>query len=217
MTIEGFEDAASRLLYLAQGRVRSGELSERRLAKLAGLSQPHLHNILAGKRGLPYAAADKLLRALDLTVADLLVGRRPGRAPLGWLEAPLGGGRAFPRIVHAPPAHFFDAARLDALEEPCLAKVAPEEYAMAPTLLPGDDVLLECAWRARRWPRGESVYALEWEGRGYICRCRSLGSALLTAVESNWSEGLPPSIPLAGRKVEDVVRGEVVWFGRVLA
>ncbi|MEZ5366491.1 MAG: hypothetical protein R2748_30175 [Bryobacterales bacterium] len=87
---------------------------------------------------------------------------------------------------------------------------------MAPTLLPGDDLLLECAWRARRWPRRESVYAVEWQGRGYLCRCQATAAALLTAVEASESEGLPAAIPLDGRKVEDLVRGEVVWFGRAL-
>ncbi len=55
-------------------RVRNGEISERGLARLAGLSQPHVHNVLKGVRVLSPESADRLLRALGLNAADLLLG-----------------------------------------------------------------------------------------------------------------------------------------------
>jgi transcriptional regulator with XRE-family HTH domain len=61
--------------YLAEyvaARVRSGELTERGLARRAGISQPHLHNILKGKRSFSSHSADQVLRELGLTVFDLL-------------------------------------------------------------------------------------------------------------------------------------------------
>lgn len=54
-------------------RVRNGEISERGLARLAGLSQPHVHNVLKGVRVLSPDSADRLLRALGLNAGDLLL------------------------------------------------------------------------------------------------------------------------------------------------
>ena len=70
-------------------RVRNGEVTERGLARMAGLSQPHVHNVLKGVRLLSPESADRLLRVLGLRAADLLQGgagahpcpvcsRRPG-------------------------------------------------------------------------------------------------------------------------------------------
>ncbi len=53
-------------------RVRSGELTERRLALLTGLSQPHIHNVLNGKRSLSLESADVILRILQIDLLDLL-------------------------------------------------------------------------------------------------------------------------------------------------
>ena len=53
-------------------RVRNGEVTERGLALRAGISQPYLYNVLKGARQMTTDLADRLLRELDLTVADLL-------------------------------------------------------------------------------------------------------------------------------------------------
>jgi transcriptional regulator with XRE-family HTH domain len=53
-------------------RVRSGEITERRLAHLTGISQPHIHNVLGGKRNLSLETADIILRILRLDLLDLL-------------------------------------------------------------------------------------------------------------------------------------------------
>jgi transcriptional regulator with XRE-family HTH domain len=53
-------------------RVRRGEVTERGLARLTGVSQPHIHNVLKGKRLLSISMADQMLRQLRLDVCDLL-------------------------------------------------------------------------------------------------------------------------------------------------
>ena len=52
--------------------VRNGELTERGLARRAGISQPHLHNVLKGKKCLSLQAADIIMRELGLNVLDLI-------------------------------------------------------------------------------------------------------------------------------------------------
>jgi transcriptional regulator with XRE-family HTH domain len=53
-------------------RVRSGDLTERRLARITGISQPHIHNVLRGKRSLSLETADVILHILHIDLLDLL-------------------------------------------------------------------------------------------------------------------------------------------------
>jgi transcriptional regulator with XRE-family HTH domain len=52
--------------------VRCGELTERRLARMTGISQPHIHNVLRRKRSLSIDSADLILHVLHLDLVDLL-------------------------------------------------------------------------------------------------------------------------------------------------
>lgn len=67
-----FLDLQQRLLDHLRRRVQSGEATERGLARQAGLSQPHLHNVLKGKRLLSVDMADGILRNLGMNVLDLI-------------------------------------------------------------------------------------------------------------------------------------------------
>jgi transcriptional regulator with XRE-family HTH domain len=67
-----FYDLRQHLLENLRCRVHSGEATERGLAKRTGVSQPHLHNVLKGKRILSYEKADEILARLDLNVLDLI-------------------------------------------------------------------------------------------------------------------------------------------------
>jgi len=69
--MHGFRQLESRLVSMLQEKIRSGELTERGAARLTGLSQPHVHNVLKGKRSLSMDAADNILVALHLEVLDL--------------------------------------------------------------------------------------------------------------------------------------------------
>jgi transcriptional regulator with XRE-family HTH domain len=53
-------------------RIRNGEITERGLARLTGLSQSHVHNVLKGARMLTPEVADTFLRYLRISVLELL-------------------------------------------------------------------------------------------------------------------------------------------------
>ncbi len=53
-------------------RIQSGQLTERQLARLTGISQPHVHNVLAGKRAFSPALADTILHVLRMDLLDLI-------------------------------------------------------------------------------------------------------------------------------------------------
>lgn len=61
-------------------KVRNGEVTERSLARRAGISQPHLHNVLKRKRYLSLNSADMVMQELGLTVYDLIRFPSGGRA-----------------------------------------------------------------------------------------------------------------------------------------
>ena len=67
-----FHDLQQRLLEVLRHRVRSGAATERGLARDMGISQPHLHNVLKGRRLLSTEKADEVLRRLQLDVLYLI-------------------------------------------------------------------------------------------------------------------------------------------------
>jgi transcriptional regulator with XRE-family HTH domain len=67
-----FHDLQQRLLDELRRRVRSGAATERSLARFSGISQPHLHNVLKGKRMLSMEKADTVLRRLQIDVLQLI-------------------------------------------------------------------------------------------------------------------------------------------------
>jgi transcriptional regulator with XRE-family HTH domain len=74
-----FETLQGRLLDCIRKRVQNGEVTERRLAGMSGISQPHIHNLLKGARGLSPGIADRILRTLDMSVFDLLAPEEDGQ------------------------------------------------------------------------------------------------------------------------------------------
>lgn len=67
-----FQQLEQRFIEHLRRRIRSGELTERRLARLAGISQPHVHNVLKGKRLLSTELADTILEVLRLDLVELI-------------------------------------------------------------------------------------------------------------------------------------------------
>lgn len=67
-----FTSLQARLLRLINLRIDNGEFTERGLARLIGISQPQVHNVLKGKRKLQVQLADRIMHKFDITVLDLL-------------------------------------------------------------------------------------------------------------------------------------------------
>ncbi len=67
-----FEALQARLIASVNARIHNGEFSERALARLVGISQPQLHNVLKGARRLHVPLADAFLAKLHISLLDLL-------------------------------------------------------------------------------------------------------------------------------------------------
>jgi plasmid maintenance system antidote protein VapI len=61
----------NRLINLVNARIQNGHFTERGLARMLGISQPQMHNVLKGARKLRPELADRLAASLEITLADL--------------------------------------------------------------------------------------------------------------------------------------------------
>jgi transcriptional regulator with XRE-family HTH domain len=67
-----FREQQRRLVAHLHALVRSGDATERGLARLTGVSQPHMHNVLNGKRLLSLEMSDRVLAQLHIDLLDFL-------------------------------------------------------------------------------------------------------------------------------------------------
>ncbi len=202
--------------------MRRGELSERSLARLVGRSQ-HLHNVLKGSRMLTAELADRLRRSLGIPLVALLTQEElDGVSPpatvefvaVPLLQGRLGAGAAFPLAGREGQRYFLPQRLAAAAVSPAMAQIDWREAAMSPFLEPGDWVLLDRSPAAQRRPLFEHAYALSWNAKGYVARCRVVSGALLLVADNpSQSSEIPSQIPLAGRNVLDVVNAQIVWVG----
>lgn|GEM_PF-3355914 len=91
------EDLLAQLRRELVTRIQNGQLTERSLARLTQLSQPHVHHILKGKRGLTPQIADKFLDALGIDLRLFLDS--PTSVP-----DPVAATPITPQTLAAPPA-----------------------------------------------------------------------------------------------------------------
>ena len=62
----------SRLIHIVNTRIEKGDFTERGLARMLGISQSQVHNVLKGARKLKPELADHIISRLDMSVLDLL-------------------------------------------------------------------------------------------------------------------------------------------------
>jgi hypothetical protein len=216
-----FRELQFRLLDLARRRIRNGAVTERGLARLSGLSQPHIHNSLKNIRALSLESTDRLMEALGLTIGDLLCassGHSDPDAGLSFNPVPFLRARIGPG---SQPA--FDAFRGFLPVAPALAAgmILPVAGRLASDLvLPracaaGDIVLLDQNPVPRACPLA-GVWVTFDEVFGMRVRyARLVESRLFVFHEANFSEPAKwDAIPLKGRSIPDIVRARVVWIIR---
>lgn len=221
-----FEGLQGRLVSALQSRLRNGELTERRLARLTGISQPHIHNVLKGRRILSLRAADIILRKIGLSVLDLLRAEAPtgrfctdcgirGRVvevPVlaGWL----GPGLPLPRERGGVELYPFPCTFLTAVEEPVVARLAWDPL-MRLRFGDGDLVLLDRSRTRRTEPSSGALYLVNRRGEGLI-RHVSRPREDLVIIRGEDAAGPSEAIPLGWLHLLDVVQARVCWIGRFL-
>jgi hypothetical protein len=213
-----FRELQERLIDIARVRVRGGELTERGLARLSGISQPHIHHVLNHVRLLSPAATDRLMKALDLRVSDVLW--RSCADPEPDVRAiPLVRGRIGPAsdgtISDTSGDYPFPERLLRNLVDPLAARLGPD-LAMPERLAPRDLVLLDRNPHLRRNPADEGDLWVVQQGSRLSVRYlrRSVTHLYLAGEPARRDTSLWQAIPLTGENILDVVRAQIVWIGR---
>ena len=92
-----FSVLLDRLLDTVLLRLNNGDITERSLARVVGISQPQMHNVLKRKRRLQPELADRLLAQFELDISDLLAAEGLPTAVADSVRPPDPGGRELPR------------------------------------------------------------------------------------------------------------------------
>lgn len=212
-----------RLIAHLRSRVRSGELTERSAARLTGVSQPHLHNVLKGIRLLSPEMADQVLRNLKLCLLDLVDPQElrayeersdSRRGVVPFLEGRLGPGLPFPSSESAWQPFPFLHSGLERLEHPALVQLG-EDSLMQPLFRGGDIALLDRSCARRREP-DEGCYAIDTGSEGLVRRLRRGSGRLYLLGPDDLDFYDSDSIATANRNILEVVRAKIVWIGRNL-
>jgi hypothetical protein len=210
-----------RLVSNIQARVRNGELTERHLAHVTGVSQPHIHNVLKGIRLLSLNMADQILHRLRMDLADLMASDEISGAPCRAADTPsairnvpllvgdLGPGQPYPSQEDGWGAYPFPAVGLEHLQSPVAARLAPDP-GLAGLCRSGDVVLLERAAVSRENLDEDAFYAVDLDGDSAIRRGRRNGCRLDLLQSALGGElRLWRSVSLVNRSLSQVVRARV--------
>lgn len=210
-----------RLMEDLKRRVANGEISERGLARITGISQPHIHNVLKGIRVLSPESADRVLTQLRINTRELweessgnsgtpvmLIPLLTGNLGPGMLEFRpdcTKGTVIIPSYLAGIPAQLLVAARLG------------EDLEATPRFQSGDLVLIDQSLLARTQISRDGAYVIRTDGGPRVRYARVSDSHLYVASEhsidcpSKWQ-----AVSLEGQTLLDLVQGRVVWVSRQL-
>ena len=206
----------ARLVALLQARIRNGEITERSLARLIGVSQPHFHNVLKGMRIFSTGMADQILRRLRIDLIQLLSDGemaaallpRPlhtsGCHPVPLLDGRIGSEDPYPQRI-GPGFYPFAATEVRGFRSPVAAWLAPDPH-RAPSFAGPGVVLLDCHEEVRLSFNQKDYFALDLDGTGTISRVqRTDGTWKIRVGEvSDWQP-----VPHSGRAILDLIKGRV--------
>lgn len=195
-----FCDLQGRLIGHLRELLRGGETTERRIATLAGISQPHIHNLLKGVRELTPAIADRLLHSLQLDLLDLILAEELARTaerrprPAGaFREIPVLSGRIGPGwnwTAEPGPYERFSVPveEVAGMRVPVAARLAAD--AVMQGVFEGGELVLVDLKPVEDAARPESLYVVERGGeavvrwvrmgrtRGYLLTAEALDNPL---------------------------------------
>jgi transcriptional regulator with XRE-family HTH domain len=212
-----FHELQQRLIDVARQRVRAGKFTERGLARVCGISQPHIHNILKNARSLSNESADRLLQALEINLPDLL-WRDNTLAAVNFRAVPVMQNRIGPgseAVFSAWSGQVpLPESLVASLVEPVIARLAPD-LVLPRTLAANDLALLDQNPAVRSSPGGTAAWVVS-ERSGMRVRYLRIERGQLFAVNEATLDD-PEQwqlIPLEGRNILEVVRARIVWIGR---
>jgi transcriptional regulator with XRE-family HTH domain len=222
-----FLDAQLRLLTYVRDRIHNGELTERGFARLIGMSQPHVHNVLKGVRNLSISisTSDSILNIFHMSILDLaslddledhLRDRRTVESPfeVPFLDTPIGPGNPWPARIERrkhSPTPFPSGMILPGL---VMARLAPDPQ-MSATLAGYDTALLDTSEHERSKASPEGLYAVERNGEVVLRYLRPGARSyyLVTDAELESPNRWEP-LSISRKDLSALIKARVLWLGR---
>lgn len=216
-----FETLQQRLLEYMREVVRNGDATERSLARLTGISQPHMHNVLKGVRSMNSEIADIVLERLGIGICDLFEASELSDAATaraadqeGRIDAPVLVDRLGPGLPWPSEVSLFERfpvpLRVAAgIHNPVVVRIA-NDARMFGVLNTGALALLDGAKPRRRAPDAASLWAICRGGEGIIRWVRQGRAGLYLAAAdcldrpSRWEY-----VRIPARDLPEIVRARV--------
>ncbi len=205
--------------------VASGSLTVRRLAKEIGVSQPHMQNLMTGKRLLTIGLADRLLEFQHRSALDLATAFELGEAlkltgdrsdlvrhvPI--LSGMLGPAHPFPELDDAVAWTPLPLRAVAHIARPVFVELGSDEE-LARDFPRASFALMDISSKARTKIDQRHWYALRWSGGGWVRRLRVGQGRLVVRRQEGLRRKLgPDAIELGTSRIEEHVRALIVWTG----
>ena len=222
--LTNFHEAQARLLSALHDRIHNGDLTERGIGRLTGISQPHVHNVLKGVRTLSPEVFDLILAALNFSLLDLY-SKEELLAHLDWrhgsyrnlemafLQSAIGPKMPWPAGASGRQQYLVPGWVKSSADDLALVRLVPDER-MGNLVANCDLAILDISDRARTELSPAGVYAVEREHEVILRYLRYGGHCLYVADEQ--SLNLPARwepVQLPDRGVAGLVRARVIWVG----
>lgn len=220
-----FQDAQLRLLSYVRDRIHNGELTERGFARMIGISQPHVHNVLKGERNLSIGISDSILNIFHISILDLAsledldtnIKSRKVLEPVfevPILDRPIGPGLAWPAQIDQGKRLPTPVPAGTVLRGLVMARLAPDPQ-MDVTLTGYDIAILDTSERQRARPSPEGLYAVERRGEVVLrylrpgSRCYYLLTDATIENPAQWEY-----LGISRSELAELIKARVLWLGR---
>jgi len=220
-----FREAQLKLLAYVVDRIHNGELTERGFARLLGISQPHVHNVLKGVRNLSPEIFDSILKYFNMSLLDLasveeVEANLKKRKALGqvaeaaFLDSPIGPGMPWPEGINWRRSYPLPFPALAIQAGLIMAELANDPY-MYETLAGSDIALLDTSARARSDISPVDLYVVSRGGEALVRHIRPGGEGFYLVTDATldtpalWEKLAIPANEFAG-----IVKARVRWIGR---
>lgn len=220
-----FREAQIRLLEDLRYRIHNGDLTERGLARITGISQPHVHNVLKGIRFLSHGSLDQILKSINYSLLDLSTQMELKNyaankfRPHGTFELRLMDSRIGPRMPWPAGATLRRKVSLPTDLENSPADLVLSRIQFDPRMdryLGGCNMIVlddSTPHRTNIAPRG--IYAISHAGEAILRHVRCGKSRIYLAAADNFDNPIAwDALPLSAAGIAEVVRARVIWIGR---
>lgn len=190
-------------------QVRNGYMTERNLARLTGVSQPQLHNVLKGIRVLTPELADQIMRVTGILLSELGHQINAGTGTQSADAIPKRHPR--PAVI---PGFLSGIIPFGTMQSPAFISLT-DDPRMSPRFQASDVVLFEESAIARTELDSSAAYLVNYDGRLLVRYVRMGGKRLYLVAEDSLADPLRwDFVSIRDGNILEIVRGRIVWICR---